>query len=297
MSDVVNNELLLQRLAYLEDTVAALQSSATTLRAGGVPPKPLGITAVTQPGIIAVEWDAVQIGDLSHYDVDIATDSNFLDAERFTTTNPYYTYFGGLAGVAYYFRARAVNRDGEGGGWSATVTTSVGTVDSTLLGTDVSSNLDNAKRTSERFQAYFFTKTSGFSTLSSGGTTTATYGPLDLYVPDRIGATAMINVSIEGALDSQFPGAANVNYMTLDLRRATEDGAQSTIKTVQRDFSYARGGSGSSGDEEYISFPPYVEQPDPGKYEYYIRLTITSGGSNTITFTGSDIRLTGLVFS
>ncbi len=299
MSDQLNEQLLLQRVKDLEDQVTALQTTSTSLRSGGTPPKPLGMAATTQPGIVAVEWDAVAIGDLLYYEVDVATDANFTDAERFTSTNPYYVYYGGLAAVTYYFRVRAVNRNTEAGGWGATVSTAVGEVGSDLLDSGVNSDLDNAKQASERFQAYFYTKTTSFTTIQTGsGTELTEYGPLNVYVPDRVGATVAIWVYINGQLDVQFPGSSNTNWMKLDLRRTTEDGTHSSVFLVQRDYSYARGGSGTSGDLEYISYPAYLEQPTPGYYEYYIEHSVgRSGGSNQITFTGNEVKINALVFS
>lgn len=286
MSDSVNEALLLQRIDRLEATLSALTGATANSHAGGKPPKPTGLTFNTSPGIIAFEWDPVFVSDLKYYVIQIAENEGMTGAFETTTTDPRYTYYAGVPGVTYYARVRTVNRSDAGSDWTAVESSEVGLVDSTLL--DTASNIILNR----------FVKTSGFTALDTGagGTDDETYGPMEVTC-DGDHSIVDIKIACIGLLDVGFPSSGQPCYFLLTLLRRAAGAADQTVWEVQRDYSYARGGSGSPTEAEYIAFPPIAEEPGEGTWEYRFKVTITTGGSNRIQFTGTDLRILAVVFN
>ncbi|MGH7893212.1 MAG: hypothetical protein ACREQL_01005 [Candidatus Binatia bacterium] len=283
----INEALLEQRVAQLEAIVASLSGGSTSAgqRAGGKPPKPTGLTVSDAPGLIQWEWDDSPIADLLHYRIQISESDGFTNAFTRTTVDPRFPYYEGVSGVTYFARVATVNRSSRASDYTAGVSSEVGLVDDTLLTT--------ANITLQRF-----VKTSGFDALAAinGATDTETYGPLEVVAMSE-DTVVDLKVSLIGLLDVSFPSTGQVCFFTLDLLRRESGGTDALIWTVQRDFSYGRGGSGAPTEAEYIAFPPIAEQPGEGTWEYRFRVTITTGGSNDIQFTGTDLRILALVFN
>jgi hypothetical protein len=289
VSDAVNTALLLQRIEALEQQMAALTSAGgTAQRAGGRPPKPTGLAAATQPGIIAIFWDDAPIADLDYYEVEVADSEAFTGADTFTSTNAQFTYYEGVGGVTYYLRVRTVNRSGQKSEWTAAVETGVGLVDSELLDTEGNIQLSR------------FVQTSGFSTMQvlNSGQLDETFGFCSVTC-DTDDTIVDVKVSVIGALDVSFSSPGQRCNIKLTLLRRSPGGTDAEVWSVQLDFSYTRGGSGTSGDEHYLPFPPFAEQPGEGDWEYRINIELDAGdsGDNDITFTPSDIRIVAVKFN
>lgn len=290
MGEAVNTALLEERIKRLEDAVASLRGANTdSTRAGGKPPKPTGLTYSNAPGIIAFEWDSTSIADFLHYRIEISTDEGMTNAFATTSVDPRFAYYEGVADTVYYARVATVNRSERSSDWTSPVASEVGLVDSTIL--DTSTNVVLSRYVQTSFAATY--------NLATGGGVDddeATFGYLSVTC-DSDHSIVDVKVSAIGALDTSFPSSGAENWMRLTLLRRSPGGTDSAVWQVQRDFSYARGGSGSTGDEEFIAFPPFAEEPGAGEWEYRLKIAIHRGGSNTITFTPSDVRIVAITYN
>jgi hypothetical protein len=286
MSASVNQGLLEQRIAVLEAIVASLSGSDVSARAGGKPPKPQNLAVVDAPGVIQWAWDPAPITDLLHYRIQISTSEGMTNSFETTTTDPRFTYYEGTPGVTYYARVATVNRSSRSSDYTSPVSSEVGLVDSDLLDTSSTTVLER------------FVKTSGFTALDTGagGTANETYGPLEVTCADDE-AIVDLKIALIGLLDVAFPSSGQACYFLLEVLRRESGGSDTTIWSVQRDYSYGRGGSGTPTEDEYIAFPPIAESPGTGTWEYRFKVTITTGGSNRIQFTGTDLRILAIVFN
>lgn len=138
-SDAALRRMFSELWAAIARAAVANPTFRVTERAGGVPPRPTGLTKVEGPGTITVAWQQVSIADLLYYEVQVSTDSSFV-ASVFTDqagASGRYTYQGGLAGTTYFLRVRTVNGDGNASEWSATINSQTGQV--TAAGINVTS--------------------------------------------------------------------------------------------------------------------------------------------------------------
>lgn len=91
------------------------------IRSGRIPPYPSNFSAVPSAGLVTLTWDAVNVSNLSHYEIQVSDNPAFADATTNFTTNTFWTYDEGTTGTDYYFRVRTVNTLGGRSVWSGTL--------------------------------------------------------------------------------------------------------------------------------------------------------------------------------
>jgi hypothetical protein len=287
----LNEALYEQRIKTLEEKVAQLERGAGVgdrQRTGGRPPKPTNLRLSATPGVIAFEWDP-PISDVLHYKVQISENSAMTNASEFTTAEARFTFYEGVPGTDYYCRVATVNRSQRSSEFTSVVRGSIGLVEAEMLDTPGNISLTRFIQTS-------FASAFNLATGSGVDDDEATFGHLSVTCSSD-NTIVDVKVSVIGALDTTFGSPAQQNWMRLSLLRRPQGGEDSTVWQVQRDYSYKRGGDGSTGDEEFIAFPPFAEKPGAGDWEYRLKIAIHRGGTNTIVFTPSDIRIVAVTFN
>lgn len=108
----------------VENRAPSLGLTAVTvqdIRSGRIPPYPSNFSAIPSAGLVTLTWDAVNVANLSHYEVHVSDNPAFADATTNFTTNTFWTYDEGTTGTDYYFRVRTVNTSGGRSVWSGTL--------------------------------------------------------------------------------------------------------------------------------------------------------------------------------
>jgi len=124
-------------------------------------------------GALSVKWNSSDLSDLRRYEVQVATDPNFRDADTFTVLEPQYIFPDGAADQTYFVRVRQINSRGEASPYSSFLNTTTGQATFLNLASGSASNITTV------------IQTSGFSPaeLDTGGTTIGTYASSRISFP------------------------------------------------------------------------------------------------------------------
>ncbi|MHC4698943.1 MAG: hypothetical protein ACYTFQ_00050 [Planctomycetota bacterium] len=254
-------------------------SVSSITRAGGTPPIVTGITLVQAIDRIHIQWSATPIADLKFYEVQIATNSTFTqDVILKKTGEDEYVWEEGDEDITYWLRVRAVNNSNNGGAWSARVNSATGKVYTAIIDVDATSNVT-------RF-IYGDDTAETFTNLTDTGTTSEDYGNLtiDVFDSDSVVSPTII---FEFDYSAVYTVANTCHYTTSLFRReqgTTPWGA--AINSAQNDIKSTIPGIGSGTARAQV--PAFVNYDEPGQgiWEYKVRVAVTAGGANTISFQG-----------
>lgn len=120
----IERELALRGATNIDSSQTRLLPAAQT------PPAPSGLSLIAGLQDIAVKWNAVDIGNLKHYEVQIDIDTNFPTPTIFKTTLLNHNFIGLDTATTYFVRVRAITTGGTDGDFSGTLNTTTGQVES-----------------------------------------------------------------------------------------------------------------------------------------------------------------------
>ncbi len=118
----IERELVLRSKANLDSTETRI------LPAGGSLAAPSGLTLVQGIEEVQVKWNALDVGNLKHYEVQLDTDNTFPDPTIFKPATPNYNFVGLDAATEYFVRVRGILTSGDDGAFSGTLSTTTAQV-------------------------------------------------------------------------------------------------------------------------------------------------------------------------
>lgn len=258
------------------DTKAAANPNASAAaQVGGTPPKPSGLSLVSNVGSITISWNSVQIQDLLYYEIQVSTDPLFgSGVTTFKQGNTRFTYTEGSADSTYFFRVRAVNLDRNPGPWSALLNGTSGKVGTN----DLEVNAASAIAT--------FSKSSGFTLLDVDGESEV-YGPLVVDVVDD-DSVVEPRIRFEINFSSGWNSSSIYNYLDMELlRRPFGGGVEEAVDSSTVDFkSTIPTDDPLDFSAGLLSTFATFDQPGKGKWEYRLRITIHTSVNALLHFQG-----------
>jgi hypothetical protein len=122
---------------------------------------------------MGIKWAAVAIPDIRSYQLQHATNANFLSPTTVTLYSTHYTLPDASPETTYYVRVRALNSTGDSGNWSSTLNSETGQASVSNLADGSASNI------------IVKTKTAGFTpaTVDGAGTNIGRYLNLSINFP------------------------------------------------------------------------------------------------------------------
>lgn len=222
----IERELALRNASNNDSTETRILPSSS------VPPAPTGLALV--PGLedVAVKWNAVDIGNLKQYEVQIDTADTFNSPTIFKTTLLNHNFIGLDSNTTYYVRVRAITIGGADGSWSGTLNTTTGQV--------TNSQIEDGTITTDKFAQ---NATAKITTAVQSGTVTLTtsYSPiLTLSVTkDEDNSTLVIWFGFNAYINGAVTRAAQVQFRRDATTLVSIGATAGVLWNANRDFPFS----------------------------------------------------------
>lgn len=282
--NAISNAVLLRRIDALEKKVAALapanRITATTTRAGGVPPKPTDLAVVLSPGLAHLSWTGSRSSDLLTYLVEVSVSPDFVGVAEYEEAGTRFIFSDGIEGLTYYARVFALNGSRARSDASNIVTFVLGAA----TGSSIAGGQANLTS---------FTKGSSFATLNTNNEF-ETYGPCTFSLQtasSQVRPFVTIDVASSTASNTD---TANDSYIQFELLRRAEGAATDVVVKQLRWDIYANFWPSGDPSRRQILFTMPFETPGSGSWEYRLRVTSKMAGANTATFRAASIAIEAL---
>lgn len=250
----------LAKLAPLDKT---LDSKTRRIYTGRRPPQVTGVAIQKSPGTITVQWVRLDATNISHYEVQIASNAAFTDPKIVRIQDDFYTFQDAALGDllnTYYVRVRAVISN-FAGPWSASASSILGLVTTNNILPGAVSLLSEEEITT-------------FDPASLSGAGSVTYGSAQM---PALGGVVFPRVILE--MDITTVGDTT-NYMRLTTQFIRNPG-NVIVGTYKNDLQ-------STLVSARLTLGGFSEfdAPGVGAFTYSIKITLAvQGGSPSATIT------------